>query len=568
MAHYFHAVAIDYDGTLTSTPRPMPEVLAAVRSVRDAGRIAILVTGRILSELRSDFPDVDRHFDAIVAENGAVLSRVGQTDRPVVEPVEPELHRALHARGVYARAGQVLLATNAMFEWIVTEEIRRLGLECQVERNREALMVLPAGVTKGTGVVEALEELNLSPHSTVGIGDAENDHTLLSACEIGVAVGNAVPALKAHAEVTLETPDGTGVSAFLTGDFLRGLPGIQPARRFLTLGHYEDGTPARIPASRINVVLNGSSGAGKSYVAGVLADQLIGLRYSVCVIDVEGDHVPLGTLHGVISVGAKGPLPPPDTVATLLAHGMRSVVVDLSLHPDELKRSYARDLLATLHVTRNETGIPHWLIVEEAHLLLPSGADDWWCSDDTQVGICAITYRPDVLCRRLSARSDYHVHLDQQFGGTLDAPGDKPGRRFVPLKGYVAHIRHRHKYEAGQLPANRRFYFRTRHGLTGRTAGNLSEFATEIANATAGVLRHHAPHNDFSRWLGDLWRDSAFIDAVRQIESAISDADADELIVLQNRLSEVVSSRVAPSFAVLSGGRRGVLPTRRAPGPD
>lgn len=554
MAHYFHAVAIDYDGTLTSTPRPTEEVLAAVRSVRDAGRVAILVTGRILSELRSDFPDVDRHFDAIVAENGAVLSRAGQTDRPVVEPVEPELYRALLARGVYARAGQVLLATDATFEWIVNEEIRRLGLECQVERNREALMVLPAGVTKGTGVVEALDELNLSPHSTVGIGDAENDHTLLSACEIGVAVGNAVAALKSHAEVTLETPDGSAVRAFLIEDFLTGLPGIQPARRCLTLGHYEDGTPAKIPASRVNIVLNGPSGAGKSYVGGMLAEQLIRLRYSVCVFDVEGDHVPLGALHGVISLGGKGPLPPPDTVATLLAHGMGSVVVDLSLHPDEVKRSYARDLLATLHATRNETGIPHWLIVEEAHLLLPSGAEGWWCSDDTQVGICAITYRPDLLCRRMSSRSDYHVHLDHQFGGTLDGPDGQPGRRFVPLKGYAAHIRHRHKYQVGQLPANRRFYFRTRHGLTGRTAGNLSEFASEIANATAGVLRHHAPHNDFSRWLGDLWRDSAFIEGVQEIEATIPDAEADELRGLQHRLAEAVSSRVAPTFAESGGG--------------
>ncbi|HEU5183912.1 MAG TPA: HAD hydrolase family protein [Gemmatimonadaceae bacterium] len=568
MAHYFHAVAIDYDGTLTTEPRPAAEVLAAVRAVRDAGRIAILVTGRILSELRSDFPDVDGHFDAIVGENGAVFSRLGQGDRPLVEPVDLELYRAVLARGVHARRGQVILATDGAVEDIVNEEIRRLGLECQVERNRDALMVLPAGVTKGTGVIEALDELNLSPHSTVGVGDAENDHTLLSACEIGVAVGNAVAALKSHAEVTLETPNGSGVRAFLSEDFLKGLPGIQPARRCLTLGHYEDGTPATIPASRVNIVLNGPSGAGKSYVAGLLAEQLIRLRYSVCVIDVEGDHVPLGALHGVISLGAKGPLPPRDTVATLLAHGMRSVIVDLSLHPDEVKRSYARDLLATLHATRNETGIPHWLIVEEAHLLLPSGAEGWWCSDDTQVGICAITYRPDLLCLRLSAQSEYHVHLDQQFGGTLDGPDGRPGRRFVPLKGYVAHIRHRHKYEEGQLPANRRFYFRTRHGLTGHTAGNLSEFASEIASATAGVLRHHAPRNDFSRWLGDLWRDSALIEAVREIEAAIPDAEAGELLVLQHRLAEAVSSRVVPTLAELGGGLTGVLPTPRAPRPD
>ncbi len=96
---------------------------------------------------------------------------------------------ALSARGVAHRSGQVLVACAAADEPAALEVIRELGLDCQLVRNRGELMILPAGVTKGTGLLAALGELGLSPHNAIGVGDAENDHSLLDACEIGVAVG-------------------------------------------------------------------------------------------------------------------------------------------------------------------------------------------------------------------------------------------------------------------------------------------------------------------------------------------------------------------------------------------
>ena len=73
MPYYFRAVAIDYDCTLTDGPRPSPDVLEALWEFRGTGRRVVLVTGRIVAELRQDFPEVERHFDAVVAENGAVV---------------------------------------------------------------------------------------------------------------------------------------------------------------------------------------------------------------------------------------------------------------------------------------------------------------------------------------------------------------------------------------------------------------------------------------------------------------------------------------------------------------
>jgi hypothetical protein len=520
-------------------------VLAAVRTVREAGRMVLLVTGRILSELRADFPDVDRHFDAIVAENGAVVSAAPNGDLRLVEPVAPELHRALIARGIPVRAGQVLLATEGEFDSIVNQEIARLGLECQIERNRHALMVVPAGITKGTGVTAALEARGLSVHSTVGIGDAENDHALLTACEVGVAAANAVDALKAHADVTLDVPDGAGVSAFLVGPFLDGLPGVQPRRRCLTLGRYEDGTLATIPASRINVMISGPSGSGKSYLAATLARQLISLRYSVCVLDLEGDYVMLGALHGVVALGGVSTLPPAEEVAMLLANGMTSVVVDLSLQREEVKRSYTTALLAELDVTRRSGGLPHWIVVDEAHVPMPSGIDAWWSSNESQVGICAITYRPDLLCRRVADRSQYRVALHADHTATLSAADWPAPRRFIPSQGQVAHSRHGHKYARGRLPAHRRFYFRNPRELTGRTAGNLVEFIAEVAALPSEVLRHHAMHRDFSRWLGDLCRDPRLVAAVQDIEAGMDTAPADVVPAMRSRLAATVREQLA-----------------------
>ena len=86
----------------------------------------------------------------------------------------------LSARGVVHRSGQVLIACDAADEPAALEVIRELGPGLPLVRNRGEMMILPAGVTKGGGVLEALDDLGLSPHNTLGVGDAENDHSLLT----------------------------------------------------------------------------------------------------------------------------------------------------------------------------------------------------------------------------------------------------------------------------------------------------------------------------------------------------------------------------------------------------
>ena len=79
---YFRAVAVDFDGTLTEGARPDEAVLEAIAELRGRGVRVILATGRILSELRHGFADVDEHFDSIVAENGALDQRPARATAP------------------------------------------------------------------------------------------------------------------------------------------------------------------------------------------------------------------------------------------------------------------------------------------------------------------------------------------------------------------------------------------------------------------------------------------------------------------------------------------------------
>ena len=181
--------------------------MAAIDALRDDGLAAILVTGRILDELDLEFPQLTKRFDAVVAENGAVLM-MGRDVEDLAPVVDDAFAGALRDRHMAFRRGRVLLACDAAHAATVIDVDGSLGLDYQIVRNRGALMVLPAGLTKGTGLLAALAELGVSVHNTLAVGDAENELALLEAAELGLAVANAVPSLREHADLVLEAPNG------------------------------------------------------------------------------------------------------------------------------------------------------------------------------------------------------------------------------------------------------------------------------------------------------------------------------------------------------------------------
>lgn len=206
----------DYDGTIAHDGVCAPSTVEALKLVSASGRKLVLATGRDLAELQQVFPELSI-FDRVVAENGALLYRPATNDQKVLaEPPSARFVEELRRRGVSPlHVGHSIVATWHPFETIVLEVIREQGLELQVIFNKNAVMVLPSGINKASGLKVALDELGLSRHNTVGVGDAENDHIFLGMCECSVAVANALPSLKERADWVTSRANGAGVEELI-----------------------------------------------------------------------------------------------------------------------------------------------------------------------------------------------------------------------------------------------------------------------------------------------------------------------------------------------------------------
>lgn len=223
----FRALAADYDGTLAVDGRVDDRTLRSLARLRAAGHRLVLVTGRRLPHVLSAFPAVDV-CDRVVAENGALLYRPDRGEERQLAPAPPAaLVEELERRGVRPLGrGRVVLATEEPYGPEVAATIGDLGLGHQVILNKGAVMVLPPGVDKASGLAAALDELGLAPGDAVGVGDAENDWAFLDTCGCSVAVANALPALKEWADLVTRGEAGEGVMELverMLADDLAGL---------------------------------------------------------------------------------------------------------------------------------------------------------------------------------------------------------------------------------------------------------------------------------------------------------------------------------------------------------
>lgn len=206
------ALACDYDGTVAEGGRLDPGTRAALERLKASGRSLILVTGRRLDDLRRICPQIAT-FDRVVAENGALLHRPATRETRVLGAPPPgRLVALLRERGASPlAAGEVIVATEEPHGALVRDVIRELGLDLRVILNKGAVMVLPPGIDKASGLRAALEDLGLAPQSVVGVGDAENDHAFLAVCGRAVAVADALPALKEACDEVSPSPGPRGV---------------------------------------------------------------------------------------------------------------------------------------------------------------------------------------------------------------------------------------------------------------------------------------------------------------------------------------------------------------------
>jgi hydroxymethylpyrimidine pyrophosphatase-like HAD family hydrolase len=364
---YYQALATDYDGTLATDGAVFEPTLQALEALRRSGRKLLMVTGRELEDLKSVFAHLAL-FDLVVAENGALLYRPKSREETLLAEPPPILFRQrLEGLGVRPLScGRIIVATVEPHETEVLATIRELGLELQIIFNKGAVMVLPSGVNKATGLKAACKELGLSPHNVVGVGDAENDFAFLDLCGCSAAVANALPMLKQAADLTTDGARGDGVAELAQRLIKSDLAELTLARQQTIIGRRQDGSDLLL-RPRENLLLVGSSGAGKAVLADRIASALAARRFQICIIDPEGDHARRKDALVLDSDGQKLPDLPK---ALPLSDGL--LVLNLAaMAPAERGQAMREALLALLGL-RDRLGRPHWILIEKAHLALPT----------------------------------------------------------------------------------------------------------------------------------------------------------------------------------------------------
>lgn len=561
---YFLALAADYDGTLAHHGRVDRRTVEALTALKDAGRRLLLVTGRVLPELEAIFPELHL-FDRVVAENGALLFDPATRKERALAPPPPEQFVArLVERGVEPlSAGRVIVATWEPHEQTVLEVIRDLGLELQIIFNKGAVMVLPAGVNKATGLAAALEELKLSPHNTVGVGDAENDHAFLAACGCAAAVANALPLVKEHATVVLEGDHGAGVVELVDRMLEDDTELVSSERHALPLGTFRDGAEAAIEPHRGSVLIAGSSGIGKSTLATALTERMTERAFQFCVFDPEGDYE---ELVNAVSVGDANTAPQQDEAVKLLGQSGENVVVNTQSFNMHERPMFFAELLPQLASLRARCGRPHWLLIDEAHHLLPvARGDAGVVLPESLPAVVFITVHPEAVAVEALDTVQTVVALGPEARGVIDAfckaVGDAPpppnepleedevlywsrtsGAPPAPLSAHrpeQKRKRHTLKYAEGDLGDDGSFYFRGPKGELRLRAQNLMLFLQIAEGVDDRTWEHHLRAGDYSVWFRDVIKDPELADEAGEIERDDSlDARAS-----RERIAAAVSKR-------------------------
>ncbi len=541
-------VAVDFDGTLTSGAGVAPHAIEAIEQARGNGLSVVLASGRIEAELRADFPEIVEHVDGMVLENGAVIVINGRAHR-LAPPVDEGLAQALAGRGVSCRRGKVLLAIDGGDAATVVAVIGELGLDYQITRNRTALMVLPAGITKGTGLAKILAEMDLSPHNTVAVGDAENDLSLFAIAEIGAAVADAVPSVRRSADIVLDEPDGAGVAELLTGPYLTGARRWCPPRRWVEIGTFDGATPMRIPGSQGRIVVTGPAASGKSYLVGLMAEQWIQAGYCVLVLDPEGDHLQLQQLSQVQVVDGSRYLAEPSELVNALTPES-STVVDMSGLNAASKVDYMHRMRSTAEAHRERHGFPHWVIYDEAHLL-GTGEQAHWAR---RGGYLLSSFAPASLPAHEVDSGDAVLTLtSDKASADIDCRrratvcfGAGPSRGFTIADRQTTHVRHSHKYADIRLPQERRFYFHITDGQPIAPAASMREFIAAVRHLDQKVLEFHLERGDFSHWLDCTIADKDLATQVAAWEDELEARRAADLERIRDQLVRAVGQRYLP----------------------
>ncbi|HVG81384.1 MAG TPA: HAD family hydrolase [Methylomirabilota bacterium] len=557
----FIALATDYDETLANEGRALPETLAALERFKRSGRRLVMVTGRELSDLQSVFDRLDL-FDRVVAENGALLYRPETRESVELgDPPPPEFVERLRRAEIPLSVGRSIVATVEPHEKVVLDAIRDLGLELQIIFNKGAVMILPAGVNKASGLTAGLDELGLSPHNVAGIGDAENDHAFLRLCGASAAVANALPSLKTECDLVTRASRGAGVMELIDRVLEDDLKSLRRARHQVPLANTPEGETVPIEPGCV-LLAAGSSGGGKSTFLLGLMERLCKQRFQYCAIDPEGDYE---HVEGAVVLGTAKRPPRPSEVMELLQGVRENAIVNLVGLAFADRTAFLAELFPQLLELRTRTARPHWIVLDEAHHLLPAGHDPVALAlPDRMTGLVMVTIEPKQIAPSALQRVDEILlmgrdpqALAEEFCRAVGVPahpkldGDLPKgtgvlwrrsdvgmRKVCLIEPKQQRKRHARKYAEGQLPEERSFFFRGPDDKLKLRAQNLTVFLQMAEGVDEETWMHHLRAGDYSRWFRDCIKDEDLAREAAAIE--LDGMDAEES---RARIREAVERR-------------------------
>jgi hypothetical protein len=252
------------------------------------------------------------------------------------------------------------------------------------------------------------------------------------------------------------------------------------------------------------------------------------------VVDPEGDYE---QFEGMLGIGNSDRAPTAEEVLELLQKPDANVVVNLLGIPLHDRPAFFSSLLPRIQELRSRTGRPHWLVLDEAHHLLPAA---WQPAASTLPrelgGMLLITVHPEHLSPAILAAVDTAIavggdHLEtlEPFAGEREG-ADRPlapneifvwsaGRfeRLQMLPAKAARRRHRRKYAAGDVH-EKAFVFRGPDGKLALRAQNLTIFLQMAEGIDEETWLHHLRQRDYSQWFRRDIKDEALADEAEEIE--------------------------------------------------
>jgi hypothetical protein len=372
-------------------------------------------------------------------------------------------------------------------------------------------------------------------------------------------VANATPAVKEHVDLCTRGEHGDGVVELIDDLVATDLASREHrlGRHHLLFGIRDNGAEVWLRPYGANLLIAGPSGSGKSSAATAFLERLIDRKYQFCVIDPEGDYA---NFEEAVVLGNASAAPTVDEVVRLLRNPDHNVIVNLLGLPLADRPSFFLTLLPRLQKLRALMGRPHWIVIDEAHHMLPVPwhPGDLVMSQELE-GVVLITVHPEHVapaflelvdmavavgpspeatlrqfCRALGEEPPAQAPLTRESGEVVfwsRETGDDPQWvRVVPSR--TERRRHSRKYAEGEVPPRRSFYFRGPEGRLNLRAQNLILFMQLAEGVDEDTWMYHLRRGDYSRWFRSVIKDRVLAAKAAGVEKRkdVSAAESRRLI--------------------------------------